>query len=115
MKHVNWDDIPYEKVNDHFLRKLAYDGKVMIGLTEVQKGYVVPLHSHPNEQVTWVMSGIWRFQLEGRTVDVGPGQMLFIPADEPHTAEAIETLVAYDIFTPPREDWISGDDAYLRG
>lgn len=115
MKQVNWADIPYEQVNEHFRRKLAWDGKVMIGLTEVQKGYVVPVHQHPNEQVTWVMSGVWRFTLEGRTVDVGPGGMIFIPADVPHTAEAVETLVAYDIFTPAREDWLNGGDQYLRG
>lgn len=114
MKHIKWDDIPYEKLNDKFLRKIAYDGKVMVGRTDVAQGYVVPAHSHDNEQVTWVMSGKWRFQLEGKTVDVGPGEMIFIPANVVHTAEALETLVAYDIFTPPREDWIKGDDSYLR-
>jgi len=82
--------------------------------TLVEKGYVVPLHSHDNQQVTFVTSGIWRFKLEGRTVEVGPNEMIFIPANIPHTAEALETLVAYDVFTPPREDWINGDDAYLR-
>ena len=114
MKHVKWDEIPYEQLNDKFRRKLAWDGKVMIALTEVEKGYVVPPHSHPNEQVTWVMSGIWRFHLEGKSVDVGPGEMIFIPANVVHTVDAVETLVAYDIFTPPREDWIKGEDAYLR-
>jgi quercetin dioxygenase-like cupin family protein len=114
MKHIKWSDIPYEKVNDQFLRKLAWDGKVMIALTEVQGGYIVPPHSHPNEQVTWVMSGKWRFLIDGKTTDVGPGEMIFIPADVVHTVEAVETLVAYDIFTPPREDWLTGADSYLR-
>ena len=47
-------------------------------------------------------------------MEVGPNQMIFIPANVAHTAEAVETLVAYDIFTPPREHWINGDDAFLR-
>jgi quercetin dioxygenase-like cupin family protein len=114
MKHIKWNDIPYEKLNEKFLRKIAWDGKVMIALTEVAQGYQVPLHSHDNEQVSWVMSGIWRFRLEGRTVDVGPGEMIFIPANVEHSAEAIESLVAYDIFTPPRQDWLTGTDSYLR-
>ncbi|MCW5954532.1 MAG: cupin domain-containing protein [Propionibacteriaceae bacterium] len=114
MKNINWSEIPYERLNDKFLRKLAWDDGIMIGLTEVEKGYVVPPHSHPNQQVTFVTSGLWRFQLEGRTVDVGPGGMIFIPANVVHTAEAIESLVAYDIFNPPREDWITGTDSYLR-
>lgn len=115
MKHIRWADIPYEKVNEHFLRKIAWDGGIMIGLTEVAQGYQVPAHSHPNEQITWVMSGKWRFRLEGKTVEVGAGEMITIPANVEHSAEAVEALVAYDIFTPPREDWISGSDAYLRG
>lgn len=115
MKHIRWNDIPYENVNEHFRRKFAFDGKLMIGLTEVAKGYVVPPHSHENEQMTWVFSGTWRFHLDGKTVDVGPGEMIFIPGNVVHTAEALETLVAYDIFTPPREDWLTGGDSYLRG
>ena len=115
MKHINWDAIPAERLNDKFVRKLAWDGKIMVGQTLVEKGYVVPPHSHDNQQVTFVTSGKWRFQLEGKTIDVGPNEMIFIPANAVHTAEAVETLVAYDIFTPPREDWISGSDSYLRG
>lgn len=114
MKHIKWDDIPYEKLNDKFLRKIAYDGKIMIGLTEVQKGYVVPAHSHDNEQMTIVFSGKWRFTIDGKSIDVGPNETIFIPANAVHGAEALETLVAYDVFTPPRQDWLTGDDAYLR-
>jgi len=114
MKHFKWDEIPAERVNDHFVRKLAWDGKMMIARTDVEKGYVVPHHQHDNEQITWVMSGKWRFTLEGKTVDVGPGEMISIPAGTVHGAEAVETLVAYDIFTPVREDWLNGDDSYLR-
>lgn len=114
MKHIKWDEIPEERLNDKFVRKLAWDGDIMIGMTLVEKGYVVPLHSHDNQQMTLVTSGLWRFKLDGRTVDVGPDQMIFIPANTAHTAEAIETLVAYDVFTPPRQDWIEGKDSYLR-
>ena len=114
MKHFNWDAIPAERLNDKFVRRIAWDGKVMVARTDVEKGYVVPLHAHDNQQVTWVMSGRWRFTLEGQTIDVGPNEMISIPANVAHTAEAVETLVAYDIFTPPREDWLRGDDSYLR-
>ena len=46
MKHIKWSEIPAERLNDQFVRKIAWDGKLMIALTEVDKGYVVPLHSH---------------------------------------------------------------------
>lgn len=114
MQHFKWDEIPAERLNDKFVRKLVWDGGMMVARTDVEKGYVVPAHSHPNQQITWVMSGVWRFTLEGHTVDVGPNEMISIPADVVHSAEAVETLVAYDIFTPARADWLSGDDSYLR-
>ena len=114
MKHIKWSEIPAERMNEKFVRRIAWDGKLMIARTEVECGYVVPLHSHDNEQITWVMSGMWRFTIDGKSVDVGPNEMISIPANVAHTAEAVETLVAYDIFTPPREDWLSGRDAYLR-
>jgi quercetin dioxygenase-like cupin family protein len=114
VKHIKWDDIPYEKLNDKFLRKIAYDGKIMIGLTEVAQGYVVPAHSHDNEQMTFVTHGKWRFTIDGKVTDVGPNEMIFIPANVVHTATAVESLVAYDVFTPARADWIAGDDSYLR-
>src|SRR5262249_15039704 len=74
----------------------------------------VPPHNHENEQLTFVVSGRWRFNIDGKTLVVGPNEMLYIPPNMVHEAEAEEDLVAYDIFVPPREDWIKGEDAYLR-
>ena len=93
MKHINWDKLPAERLNDKFVRKLAWDGKVMVGQTLVEKGYVVPLHAHDNQQVTFVTSGLWRFKLEGRTVDVGPNEMIFIPATVSYTHLTLPTIL----------------------
>jgi quercetin dioxygenase-like cupin family protein len=114
MKIFNWDEIPEERVNDKFVRKLAWDGGLMIAWMECKQGCKVPPHSHENEQLTFVISGRWRFQMDGKTFEIGPNQMLYIPPGAVHAAEAVEDVVAYDIFSPPREDWIKGEDAYLR-
>ena len=58
--------------------------------------------------------GRLKFVLDGREVILEPGQSLHIPANLPHSAEALEDCVALDLFSPPREDWKRGDDAYLR-
>jgi len=113
MKHVRWDDIPAEQVNEKFLRKLAWDGKVMISWMECKQGCFVPPHSHANEQLTFVTRGRWRFEIDGKTLIVGRTRSSS-STDAVHAAEALEDLIAYDIFTPPREDWIKGTDAYLR-
>jgi len=115
MKHFRWDEIPAEKVNEKFLRKLAWDGSLMIAWMECKQGCLVPPHSHQNEQLTFVTRGKWRFEIAGKELFVGPNEMVYIPSNAVHSAEAVEELEAYDIFTPPREDWIKGEDAYLRG
>lgn len=114
MKHFKWDEIAEEKVNDRFTRKLAWDGGLMISWMNCKKGCVVPAHSHDNEQLTFVISGSWRFEIDGKIVIVGPNEMLYIPPNMVHAAEALEDVVAYDVFSPPREDWIKGEDFYLR-
>ena len=42
------------------------------------------------------------------------GELLLIPSDVPHRAEAIEDTLDIDVFNPPRQDWLDGSDAYLR-
>ena len=47
-------------------------------------------------------------------VTLRAGEILCIPPNVPHEVIALEDSVALDIFNPPRQDWIDGDDAYLR-
>ncbi len=114
MKHFKWDEIAAEQVNEKFVRKLAWDGGLMIAWMECKQGCIVPPHSHKNEQLTFVTRGRWRFEIGGKELFVGPNEMVYIPPNTVHAAVAVEELEAYDIFTPPREDWIKGEDAYLR-
>jgi quercetin dioxygenase-like cupin family protein len=75
----------------------------------------VPEHAHENEQITYILEGRLRFALGEETVDVAAGEVLTIPPNVPHAAEALEDTLDVDVFTPPREDWLTGTDAYLRG
>jgi quercetin dioxygenase-like cupin family protein len=67
-----------------------------------------------NEQATMTESGALRFEIAGEEVTLRAGGALRIPPDAPHSMVTPEDTVATDLFTPPREDWIRGDDAYLR-
>lgn len=79
------------------------------------KGALVPEHTHPNEQVSYIVTGAVRFTLAGENVDVRTGEVLVIPPLMPHSAEALEETYDLDFFSPRRDDWITGNDAYLRG
>ncbi len=86
----------------------------MLARLVLKKGSHVPLHSHFNEQVSHVVEGSLNFLLEGEQIAVRAGDILCIPPHVPHEVIALEDSVALDIFNPPRQDWIDGDDAYLR-
>lgn len=117
-KHINWSAIPPEPMNPLLSRQFVSGAQAMIARIELKAGCLVPEHAHHNEQIAFLASGRMRFTL--RTAD-GPaeyilvtGDLLVIPANVPHSAEAIEDSLNFDIFAPPRQDWIAGDDSYLR-
>jgi quercetin dioxygenase-like cupin family protein len=78
-------------------------------------GAEVPLHEHPNEQIATVLSGRLRFVIGGEELEVGAGESVLIPGGVPHRVDALEDSVVLDAFAPRRDDWLRGDDAYLRG
>jgi len=111
---TRWADIEVEPMNDLIGRQFVTGSNVMVARVLLKKGAHVPLHSHHNEQVTYVLDGALKFHLEGREVTVHAGEVLCIPPNLPHEAHALEDTVDLDIFNPPRQDWIDRDDAYLR-
>ena len=114
-----WTDIPAEPLSPTLTRQFLSGAQCMMARIVLTKGCIVPRHSHPNEQIAFILSGSLRFTLgaDPATADiktVNTGEILVIPADLPHSAVALEDTIDFDLFAPPREDWIRGDDAYLR-
>ena len=80
----------------------------------MRAGAVVPRHSHENEQLTMLDKGKLKFIFDDREEIIQAGQCLQIPSHVPHRVDALEDSEATDLFAPVREDWVRGDDAYLR-
>ena len=117
-RHYRWDDMTKEQVNDLLSRRLITGERMMIAHVYLDQGSVVPKHSHDNEQITYILEGALHFYLgEDGTeeVIVRAGEVLMIPSHLPHKAVALEDTLDVDVFCPPRADWLSGDDSYLRG
>lgn len=112
-----WDDLPRERVSDHLDRRMITGERLMVAHIYLKKGCVVPRHSHENEQLSYLLEGTLRFwtgaDLEEERV-LGPGEVLVIPSNLPHKAEALEDTLSIDVFSPPRQDWLDGTDDYLR-
>jgi quercetin dioxygenase-like cupin family protein len=114
VQHVRLADMPTEHLNPLLDRQFVAGQKSMLARLRLRKGCIVPLHSHENEQITYILEGALKFSLQGKDIVVRAGEILVIPSNVPHSAEAIEDTVDLDVFCPPRADWISGTDAYLR-
>ncbi|MEX2178352.1 MAG: cupin domain-containing protein [Gemmatimonadaceae bacterium] len=115
--HYRWDAMPREQVSPMLDRKLITGDRMMLAHVYLKKGCIVPRHQHENEQLTYILEGALRFWIgedEKQEVVVHAGEVLHIPSNVWHKAEAIEDTLDVDIFSPPREDWINKTDAYLR-
>jgi quercetin dioxygenase-like cupin family protein len=113
-----WEDMPRERVSDLLERRLITADRMMLTHVYLQKGCIVPQHSHENEQLTYVLDGalhFWIGENGEEEVIVRAGEVLVIPSNVPHKAEALEDTLDVDIFSPPRQDWLDKTDDYLRG
>jgi quercetin dioxygenase-like cupin family protein len=113
-RYTSWEALPLEQMSDVISRKIFSGDKAMVAQVFFKKGGVVPLHSHENEQITYILEGALKFELEGAEVTVHKGEVLHIPSNVPHRAVALEDTLDLDIFSPPRADWLQKDDEYLR-
>jgi quercetin dioxygenase-like cupin family protein len=110
-----WDDVPVESLHEGIGRQAIHTEKMTLARIHLRQGVVVPRHEHENEQVAMVLEGRMRFDVDDEEIDVGPGESIVFGPNVPHRAEALEDSLVLDVFSPVREDWIRGDDAYLRG
>jgi quercetin dioxygenase-like cupin family protein len=113
-----WNQIPEERLNDKLSRRLITGKQAMLAHVYIKKGCVVPRHSHENEQFTYVLDGALKFFVgdDGKEeFVVRTGEVLHLPSNVPHEAHALEDTLDFDIFCPPRQDWLDRTDAYLRG
>ena len=117
VKKLNWDEVPTETVTPQMERKIVSGEKMMIAKMKFKDGFLVPLHSHENEQITSVISGTMRFwfgEHKEQEMELTAGDVIVIPPNLPHEALMIGDVEETDSWTPPRQDWLDGTDDYLR-
>ncbi|MGH9547044.1 MAG: cupin domain-containing protein [Terriglobales bacterium] len=115
LRHVPWHTVDLEDLNPLLQRQFVVGGDIMVARVLMKKGCIIPLHSHHNEQFTYILEGALKFWVDGKEIVVNAGEVLTIPPHMPHKAEAMVDTVDLDVFNPPRADWINKNDQYLRG
>ena len=116
VQFFRWTDMPKERVTDQISRRLVTGERMMLAHVYLDKGSVVPKHSHENEQLTYILEGALHFWIgedQKEEVIVRAGEVLLIPSNVPHQALALEDTLDVDVFSPPRQDWLNHTDSYF--
>jgi quercetin dioxygenase-like cupin family protein len=108
-RRLAWSELPVDRPMELLERRRVIGAQAMLSQVALKKGCFVPTHAHQNEQFACVISGKLRFGIgtEGssdrREVVVGAGEVMVLPANVPHSAEAMEDTLVLDVFSPPSE------------
>jgi quercetin dioxygenase-like cupin family protein len=87
-------------------KTLVYGDKTLMVEFRLQTGAALPLHSHPHEQIGYLVKGRLRLTIGADIHEVLPGDSWCIPGDVLHCAEIIEESVAVEVFAPVREEYL---------
>ena len=101
-----WDEIALEKITEMISQKIVAGEREMLAQIYLKRGALVPMHAHESEQMTYVLQGSLRFLVGGEEVVVREGEVLHIPSQVPHQAEALDDTLELDVFSPIRRDWL---------
>jgi quercetin dioxygenase-like cupin family protein len=114
-KYYKWADLAQTPMTPQIKRRLVSGEKLMVVKLTLDKGAVVSSHHHPHEQMTIVLSGSLEFDVDGEKQVVNSDEVICLPSNVPHEVIALEDTVTLDLFSPPREDFLTGEPpAYMQ-
>jgi quercetin dioxygenase-like cupin family protein len=115
MQTYKWESVDVEELAVNIRRRMIAGTKEMLVRWELTKGAVAGRHSHPHEQIVVMVHGKLRLIVGDDETIMGRDDIVVIPPNVPHEAHALEDTVVIDIFSPPREDFLTGArPAYLQ-
>lgn len=105
---IHGNEVVLEDLGNGVKRKiLAYSDNIMSVEVHFEQGAIGPMHCHPHEQLTYVLSGEFEFTIGDRTEIVRAGDALYKEPNIMHGCKCLEAGVLLDNFTPMREDFVS--------
>lgn len=102
-----WEQLPREEVREGVTRTAFRGDNALMVMNWLEPGMEVRPHSHPFEQLAYIVSGRVRFTIGDDVVEVGAGEVVRIPPDVVHCGEPVgdEVAVNLDVFAPVRDDY----------
>lgn len=108
-KVYGWDDVPEKEIAPLGFRKVIWGKNQTLARFYLKRSCQMAPHSHESEQISYVMKGAVRFQIDGEEILVSEGGVIDIPPNVIHGAEAVEDSYVLDTFSPIREDWLKDE------
>lgn len=103
--HAN--EVTAKKVKEGIeMRVLVWSGKLMMTHVTFKKGSVGDLHSHPHEQISYIVEGEFLYKVGEEEYHMKAGGAIYVPSNVKHQVEALTDGILLDVFTPIREDYL---------
>jgi quercetin dioxygenase-like cupin family protein len=114
MQLFSWKSVKKEMLSEGIGRKVINGNKVTLAQVFLAKGAVIPKHHHESEELACPLEGAAKVDVGGKEVTVHKAEVMHIPGNVPHSVVALEDSVILYVFSPIRQDWLDGQDDYLR-
>ena len=105
MPIVDLTKLEKREVIPGFTGVFAHSVSMTLACWTIEEGAVLPAHSHPNEQITYVVEGRLELTLDGETRVLDPSTVAVVPAGSVHSGRALTRVRAVDAFHPVRDDY----------
>jgi quercetin dioxygenase-like cupin family protein len=107
MQIHNLDDIKGKEIITGYTGKFIHSENMTLAYWDIAAGSPLPEHTHPHEQVVNVLQGNLELTVDGTPYLLGPGSVVVIPPNMPHSGKAVTACNVIDVFYPVREDYQS--------
>ncbi|PKL39839.1 MAG: cupin domain-containing protein [Spirochaetae bacterium HGW-Spirochaetae-1] len=88
------------------MKTIAYGDNTLMTEFRLERGHILPRHSHPQEQTGYLVSGRINLRIGNFIHEAHPGDSWCIPGGVEHEAEILEDSIAVEVFSPLREDYL---------
>jgi Uncharacterized conserved protein, contains double-stranded beta-helix domain len=108
---VKSKEVVVEELGSGISRKmLAHQGGMMAVEVAFEKGAIGTAHTHPHEQISYILEGSFEYTVGGVSYKIEKGDTYYVPPEAIHGVVALEDSVILDIFTPQRVDFLKEDE-----
>jgi quercetin dioxygenase-like cupin family protein len=105
MAFIYLPEITERQMLPGFCARMHHTENVTLSFWNVDAGAALPEHSHPHEQITTIIRGIFEMTVNGEKKVIEPGYVVVIPSNATHSARALTDCYIMDVFHPVREDY----------